>query len=139
MYEISLAEGFGPIRFGSPPSEVKAAWGSELCYEDWMGGNLENFLYFRGLLVGFSGEIEDQPTENSYVCMFQIKTVHPIGLWGRDITQATWQEVASLLSENGLEYTTPANGIMQCVDHELQFQFDATGVLSEVYLARKHS
>lgn len=139
MYEISLAEGFGPIKFGSPPSVVKSAWGCELYYEDWMGGNLENFLYFRGLLVGFRGEVEDHPTESSHVCMFQVKTVHPIRLWGQEITQATRQEIESLLSESRHEYKIQSNGIVQCIKHELQFHFDEAGILDEVYFASQNS
>ncbi len=48
MYEISPSNGFGPIKFGFTPSEVKSVWGSELVYEDWMGGNLENFSFSEG-------------------------------------------------------------------------------------------
>ena len=90
MYEISITRGFGPIKFGFTPNEVKSVWGAGLCYEDWMGGNLENFIYFKGLLVGFRGEVEEHPTENSYTCMFQVKTVHPLSLWGQEITLTTF-------------------------------------------------
>ena len=78
MYEILLKEGFEPIKFGQTPSEVKLTWGDEECYEDWMGGNLENYLFFKDLLIDFKGEIEEQPTENSYACMFQVKTIHSL-------------------------------------------------------------
>ncbi|MBU2978755.1 hypothetical protein [Alteromonas sp. C1M14] len=135
MYEISLAEGFGPIQFGATPNEVKSAWDSDLYYEDWMGGNLENFLYFKGLLVGFRGEVEGGPTEKSHVCMFRIKTVHSLMIWGRDITQATKQELESLLTLTKMQYTVLPNGILQCANQELQFHFNESGVLDEVYFA----
>jgi hypothetical protein len=135
MYEISLVEGFGPIKFGATPNEVKSAWSSDLYYEDWMGGNLENFLYFKGLLVGFRGEVEDRPTEKSHVCMFHIKTVHSLMIWGRDITQATKQELESLLTLNKMQYTVLPNGTLQCANQELQFHFNESGVLDEVYFA----
>lgn len=134
MYELSLVNGFGPIKFGSPPSAVKGAWGEELCYEDWMGGNLENFLYFKGLLVGFRGEVTEQPTENSQVCLFQVKTVHPMSLWGQEITSASKDAIEMLLKTNKATYRELPNGILQCTDRELQFHF-IDGKLDEVYFA----
>lgn len=139
MYEISIIEGFGPIKFGSTPSEVKSAWGGDLYYEDWMGGNLENFLYFKGLLIGFRGEVEDHPTENSHACMFQIKTVHSLSIWGQEITSATRNDIELLLNANNQSFKVLPNGIVQCVDQDLQFHFNAAGTLDEVYLARKNS
>lgn len=135
MYEISPSNGFGPIKFGFTPSEVKSVWGSELVYEDWMGGNLENFLFFRGLLIGFRGKVEDHPSENSYVCMFQVKTIHPLQLWGKEITSATMQDIQSLLNANNLSFKVLPNGIVQCIEQELQFHFNQLGILDEVDFA----
>ena len=104
MYEILLKKGLGAINFGSKPSEVKAILGANLCYEDWMGGNLENFLYYKGLLIGFRGEVEDHPTENSSVCMFQVKTVHSLSLCGQEITSSTAPEIEVLLKTQKLKY-----------------------------------
>lgn len=139
MYEISLTNGFGPIKFGSPPSEVKSAWGYDLYYEEWMGGNLENLLYFKGLLVGFRGEVEDHPTENSHVCMFQVKTVHPLCLWGQEITSATRQDIESMLNAKNQRFKVLPNRIVQCTEQELQFYFNEAGTLDEVYFASKNS
>ena len=133
IYQISLTHGLGPIKFGVSPSEVMAAWGQPLCYEEWMGGNLENFLYFKGLLVGFRGEIDETPTENSQVCMFQVKTAWRLQLWGQEITQATLDELAALLQQHQLEYRLIANSILRCTTRELQFKFNDVGVLDEVY------
>lgn len=135
MYQILLDDGLGPIKFGFAPSEVKSICGSDLCYEDWMGGNLENCLYYKGVLVGFRGEVEDHPTENSHVCMFQVKTVHPLSLWGQEITSATKQEIESLLTSNKQKYKILPYGIVQCTDQELQFHFNESGSLDEVYFA----
>ena len=134
MYEISLREGFGPIKFGALPSEVKSAWGSELYYEDWMGGNLENFLYFKGLLVGFRGEVDEHPSEKSAVCMFQVKTVHSLIIWGQEITHASTESIEGLLKTNNAQYKILPNGIIQCTDQELQFYF-VEGKLDKVYFA----
>ncbi len=139
MFEISLTEGFGPIKFGALPSEVKSVWNSDLYYEDWMGGNLENFLYFKGLLIGFRGEVEDHPTERSHVCMFQVKTVHPLMFLGQEITLATKQQIQTLLLKNNYKFKILENGIVQCIDKELQFHFNAANILDEVYFAESSS
>lgn len=139
MYEISIRKGFGPIKFGSTPSEVKSSWGGDLYYEDWMGGNLENFLYFKGLLIGFRGEVEDHPTENSHACMFQVKTVHPLSIWGQEITSATRKDIELLLNANNQRFKVLPNGIVQCIEQDLQFHFNAVGTLDEVYFASKNS
>lgn len=136
MTEISVTHGFGPIKFGATPSEVKLAWGAETLYEEWMGGNLENFLFFKGLLVGFRGEISDQPTENSFVCMFQVKTVHPLSLWGQQITGLSKAEIEALLMSKNIKYRYLSKDIIRCTDQELQFSFNNIGVLDEVYFAR---
>lgn len=135
-YEISIKNGFGPIQFGASPSEVKSAWGSDIYYEDWMGGNLESFLYFKGLLVGFRGEIEEHPTEEPYVCMFQVKTVHPVSIWEHEITTASRSDIEFLLDEQKNKFVVLPNGIIRCVEQELQFHFSEVGLLDEVYFAK---
>ncbi|MDN3647880.1 hypothetical protein QWZ13_03010 [Reinekea marina] len=113
---------------------AKQDWGEERCYEEWMGGNLENFLYFRGLLVGFRVECTDHPTENSQVCMFQVKIVNPIRLFGKEISRVSKAEIEDLLLSNNLKYRELPNGTLQCKDRKLQFHFN-DGNLDEVYFA----
>ncbi|OHX34992.1 hypothetical protein BJL95_04140 [Methylomonas sp. LWB] len=139
MYEISLTEGLGPVKFGMSPGIVKSLLGSELCYEDWMGGNLENFLYYKGLLIGFCGEIDDHPTDSSLVCMFLVKTSHPLSLWGQKISNAKMEDIESLLKVKAIKCNLLQSGVLQCVDQELQFLFDSDGHLDEVYFAFKYS
>ena len=139
MYEIILNHGLGEIEFGSKPSEVKSKLGNDLYYEDWMGGNLENFLFYKGLLIGFRGKITEHPTENSTLCMFQVKTVHPLSLWGQEITRASKTDIEDLLSSNKMKYRTLSNGILQSKDREIQFTFKGSGNLDEVYFAKSNS
>ena len=135
MYEVLLEKGLSEIQFGFRPSQVKSILGTELFYEEWMGGNLENFLYYQGLLIGFKGDIENCPTENSFVCMFQVKTIHPVSIWGQEISQATKQEIESLLIAKNIEYATLSNGSIESADNKLQFSFNIANTLDEVYFA----
>jgi hypothetical protein len=139
MIEISVTQGFGPIKFGATPNEVKKAWGAEALYEDWMGGNLENFLFFKGLLVGFRGEISDHPNPNSVVCMFQIKAVHPLNLWGQQINDLSKHDIETILERKNMKFQEITGNIVRCIDQELQFSFNDKGILDEVYFATKDS
>ena len=140
MYAIEITKGFGPIAFGDTPSQVQNMWQQPLFYEDWMGGNLENLLYFKGLLVGFRGEIDDAPTENSHVCMFRIKADLPLTLWQQPISNATFEAITTLLQHRGYSYeqreTPPQMGsIIDCSPVPLQFIFNRNNCLDEVYIA----
>ena len=53
-FEINPGVGVGPVTFGQSPSEVQAAMAEQQMYEDWMGGNLNDALLFRGLRLHFS-------------------------------------------------------------------------------------
>lgn len=117
------------------PSQVKSILGTELYYEDWMGGNLENFLFYKGLLIGFRGDIDEHPNENSTVCMFKVKTTHSLRLWGSEITNATKQEIENLLKLNDSKFKVTRNNFIQCIEHKFHFVFNNAGVLDEVYFA----
>ncbi len=136
MYELLESEGFGAIKFGMKPSQVKKAWKQDLFYEDWMGGNLENFLYFRGLLVGFSGECEDAPTENSNACMFLIKSSLPIKLWGKCISKCSFKEISYLIKDQGIASHNIAENGIALNTGKLRFQFDQSGLLDQVHLLK---
>ena len=43
------------------PNEVVNILGSDQFYEEWMGGNLEGFNFYKGLLIGFSGGDGEEP------------------------------------------------------------------------------
>jgi hypothetical protein len=52
--DIHPGVGIGPIRHGMRPAEVLAVFPEPQVYEDWMGGNLNDALLFRGLRLHFS-------------------------------------------------------------------------------------
>ena len=41
--EIIPKVGIGPLHFGMNPDQVRALFAEEETYEDWMGGNLNDF------------------------------------------------------------------------------------------------
>ncbi len=81
-----------------------------------MGGNLENHRYFRRLLVGFRGECNDHPNENSGVCMFEVKTGVPLEIWGQEITHAADVEIVKMLKANKISCKHLSSDVIRCVD-----------------------
>ena len=45
--------GFGPMRFGMSPAQVRDLLPEEQTYEECLGGNLNDSLLYRGLIIGF--------------------------------------------------------------------------------------
>jgi len=139
MYEINLNRGLGQIHFGMHPSEVKAILGNNLYYEEWMGGNLENFLFYKGLLIGFSGPCKNEPSEEAKVCMFQVKTSHELTLYQKTITNYTPKEAEKILASINLEYEYLSKSIISANNSMLQFFFNDKEVLESVYFSNKNS
>ena len=51
--EIIPKVGLGPLRFGMAPDQVRALFSEQETYEDWMGGNLNDSILYRGLIIEF--------------------------------------------------------------------------------------
>ena len=130
------SDGIGAIKFGMKPSEVKSILGSSLYYEDWMGGNLENFLFYKGLMIGFSGECHETPTENSAVCLFQIKNQSPLVVFGEDVFNYTKDQIEALLASKNLTFKYLTTTVLRVNEIRIQFQFDSVFILDQVGLLK---
>ena len=139
MYEININNGIGEIKFGMNPSQVKHILGEKLQYEEWMGGNLENFLFYEGILIGFEGEIDEHPTNNSFVCMFQIKNKLSPSIFGVNIENYSKIEIKELLNKQNLKNNEITSNIIQVTNKELQFTFNEQFKLDEIYIGNKNT
>jgi hypothetical protein len=70
--EIHPNKGIGTIEFGMNPNAVKEVMGADLIYKDWMGGNLNDALFYSDLVVGFNDCDSDAPLPDSYVVEFRV-------------------------------------------------------------------
>ncbi len=132
-YEVDLSNGLGEVRFGMRPSEVENILGPDQIFEDWMGGNLEGFYFYKGLLIGFSGGSDECPDENSEVCLFTVKPEHDLILWGINISRCSISELKDLLVSEKIDYKLIGNNIVQSESGKLQFNYSAAGNLDEFY------
>jgi hypothetical protein len=88
--EIDPGFGMGPVRRGMSPSDVLEAFPESQCYEDWMGGNLNDSLLFHGLVFTFDkcnsvGPLPDSRLEYILVHQREDATLYgkPLGSWDK--------------------------------------------------------
>lgn len=88
-FEVLPAQGVGDARFGMTPAQVRAALGEPELYEEWMGGNLNDSLLFRGLICGFGGCDTHGPLADSLLREVRISVPHRSDamLWGRPLAE----------------------------------------------------
>ena len=53
ILDIEPGKGIGPILLGMQPRDVRAVFKKRQQYEDWMGGNLNGAMFYRGLILHF--------------------------------------------------------------------------------------
>lgn len=138
MYEIVIKKSVGPVKFGMSPTEVKSILGEELYYEDWMGGNLESFLYYRGILIGFRGEVDDKPKENSKVCMFQLRSSLKPVLFGLDLSGMTKTEIIEAFKSMHYKHKELNPLVITVPSIYIQLTFNEKELLEEVYVGDRH-
>ena len=85
MLELLPGEGVGPLRFGMSPSEAQGAFTEPPVYEEWMGGNLNDSILFRGLVAGFDRHDSAGPLANSRLIEFRVRGREDIVLAGRAV------------------------------------------------------
>lgn len=141
---IDPLSGIGNIKFGDTAKSVKESLGSELYFEDWMGGNLEDFLFYKGLLIGFRGEHGDHPNDNSEVSMIIIKaSIYELILWKEIISNFSKKQLITFLNKKGIRFKELNNNTLQCTELDMNFYFDCNLLLDEVFVAfpqrKKHS
>jgi len=77
--------GIGPARFGMSPAEVTASFPEAQRYEDWMGGNLNDSLFYHGLIIGFDRCDSVGPLPHSRLAQITVFDREDARLWERTI------------------------------------------------------
>ena len=95
--EIRPNKGIGSIEFGMNPDAVKKLMGSNLLYEEWMGGNLNDALFYSDLIVGFNDCDSDAPLPNSRVVEFRANDSGRIEFNGFTLAELSREVLASMV------------------------------------------
>jgi len=97
-----------------------------------MGGNLEAFLFYGSLMVGFNSTSGDSPEPNSKVVQFVSRATSENHLFGFPLAGLTSDRVKSLLQHNGAAYEHATQSCINSPRLGLSFRFNAANELLEV-------
>ncbi len=112
--EIYPNKGIGNIEFGMNPG-VREIMGSDLAYEEWMGGNLNDALFYSDLIVGFNNDCDgDEPLPNYRVVEFRANASERVKFNDVVLANLSRTELASMVVQ----------GVKAVVDknHDVIFQ-----------------
>ncbi|PWF64498.1 hypothetical protein CBX96_04955 [Shewanella sp. BC20] len=124
--EIYPNKGIGNIKFGMNPQDVKEIMGSDLVYQEWMGGNLNDTLFYSDLIVGFNDCDGDEPLPNSRVVEFRANASERIKFNGVALAKLSRTELASMVVK-GSKAVVDKNQDVIFQDLGVSFGFNENG------------
>jgi hypothetical protein len=116
--EIYPNKGIGNIKFGMNPCSVKEIMGSDLVYKDWMGGNLNDALFYSDFIVGFNDCDTDEPLPDSRVVEFRANDGDRVKFNGVALASLSRDSLASMVVQ----------GVKAVVDKNQDVIFQELGV-----------
>jgi len=127
---LNIGQGIGEVKFNMTPLEVQSKFGSKFYGEDWMGGNLNDSLLYRNLILTFDDHESIGPLKDSKLVFIKTNASSQILLQGKALSEISRDE---LLSSSLLGYFGKVDRNLHVEFEELgiRFNFDADGVLNE--------
>jgi hypothetical protein len=135
--EVLPNVGIGALRFGMNPTEVRALLQEKESYEDWMGGNLNDSLLYRGLIIGFDECDSNGPLTQSRFRELRLNRRDDAVIWGRNLFDWTKAAITDHLEHSGLPYRLSACGDVSVPDSSLLLAFDESGRLEYIEMWAK--
>jgi hypothetical protein len=120
------------------PADVSRVLGTDQRYEEWMGGNLNDFMFYGDILIGFNGENADSPGESSEVVMFELNGSQPLSFHGEPADISSKGNLLFFLKARELQFLEKPANIIRVQDLGLQFTFSEDQQLTRIYLQRCH-
>ena len=102
--EIIPKVGIGPLRFGMAPDQVRELFCEDETYEDWMGGNLNDSILYRGLILEFDLCDAWGPVAGSKFREVRLYRRQDAKLWGKHILDWSKAGLMSYLESSGIEF-----------------------------------
>ena len=136
--EIYPNKGIGSIKFGMNPAAVKKLMGSDSIYEEWMGGNLNDTLFYSDLIVGFNDCDEDEPLPNSQVVEFRANASDRIKFDGICLAELSRDTLASMAVQ-GVEATLDKNQDVIFQELGISFGFNDNGAVCILEMWQQNS
>jgi hypothetical protein len=129
--DLILEESVGPARFGQTPAQVVSVMNEGELYEDWMGGNLNDSLLFRGLVLGFDRCDARGPLPESRLVEARVKGRPGARIFGKRVDAWTRQDLLKFLRQQGYDVRdSPPDVNVPSIG--LGLSFDEQGILDYV-------
>jgi len=116
--------GLGPLRFGMSPKQVQSLLDEPETYEDWMGGNLNDSLLFKGMIIGFDVCDTYGPLPDSEFCSLLINMREDVVVMGKRLLDWNKTSLIDRLNEESVAYELEACGDVRVPEWCLAFSFD---------------
>ncbi len=126
--DVKPGKGIGPIHFGMYPADVLVILGEPMTYEDWMGGNLNDALFFQGLCLHFNQCDSRAPLAWSRLAYIRIHGRHDAYLFERPFRHWTRDDLLKELSSRSYASEVRTCGDVLVRNHA-EFDFDDDGLL----------
>ena len=121
--EVIPNNGLGPLRFGMSPEQVRSLLEEPETYEEWMGGNLNNSLLYKGLIIGFDACDAYGPLAHSKFCEASIHYRDDVVIMGKRLLDWSRSAVIDRLEEESLSYTLSPDTDIRVAELSLAFSF----------------
>ena len=109
--DIRPGHGIGPVIAGMSADDVLAVMPEEEgVYEDWMGGNLNSCLLYRGLVFHFPRRRTDDPQIDSKLELVQVHGRDDATLFDKPLEQWTKSAALQRLRDEGFDAQPMSNG-----------------------------
>jgi hypothetical protein len=132
-FELILPNQLGSISLGCSPSLIYREFGHELTWEEWMGGNRNGDLYYRGLIFGFDACDSERPLANSKLIVINGLARDDIYFQGRMLRSWHKKEIERMLKREQLSFRPLVDGI-EVVEWNFEFSFDEFGNCDGFYM-----
>lgn len=126
--EIYPNKGVGRIEFGMNPDSVKEIMSSNLVYEEWMGGNLNDTLFYSDLVIGFNDCDGDAPLPDSHVVEFRANGSDRVKFNGYSLAELSREKLASMVVQ-GIEAKLDKNQDVIFQELGVSFGFNENGTV----------
>ncbi len=136
MREVFPLVGVDQLRFGMTPLQVRSLYGETQQYEEWMGGNLNDFMFYEGILIGFDGKNGQSPSESSKVVMCEVRNHIGIQMLGIEITHLKKSELLEIFRQRNIPTTQTSDWFLRVPSLGIQLSFNSTHNLENVYLQK---
>ena len=133
-FNIDPPYGLGPIKIGATPDEVRAVFGSDLVWEDWMDGNMNNCLYYHGLVFHFDRCDSRAPLPSASLTAIEICRRDDCLFRDRRMTDWTVSAIREILTAEGIAFTSHLKHAIAVPQLKTEISFQPCGRCNHFWL-----